>query len=84
MCMKYEILAMLKQGKGSIVNISSTYGFKPSDVGHAPYCASKFGIIGLSKTAAIDYAQQGIKINVVSPGYTHSEMVDPYVEAAQM
>lgn len=82
MCMKYEILAMLKQGKGSIVNISSIYGSKPSDVGHAPYCASKFGLIGLSKTAAIDYAQQGIKVNVVSPGYTHSEMVDPYVEAA--
>jgi len=82
MCMKYEILAMLKQGAGAIVNISSIYGFKPSDVGHAPYCASKFGVIGLSKSAAIDYAQQGIRVNVVSPGYTHSEMVDPYVEAA--
>jgi len=82
MCMKYEILAMLKQGTGAIVNIASIYGFKPSDVGHAPYCASKFGLIGLSKTAAVDYAQQGIRVNVVSPGYTHSEMVDPYVEAA--
>lgn len=82
MCMKYEILAMLKQGQGAIVNIASIYGFKPSDVGHAPYCASKFGLIGLSKTAAVDYAQQGIRVNVVSPGYTHSEMVDPYVEAA--
>ena len=82
MCMKYEIPAMLKQGKGSIVNISSIYGFKPSDVGHAPYCASKFGVIGLSKTAAIDYGQQGIRVNVVSPGYTHSEIVDPYVDSA--
>jgi NAD(P)-dependent dehydrogenase (short-subunit alcohol dehydrogenase family) len=82
LCMKYEILAMLKHGKGTIVNISSIYGFKPSDVGQAPYCASKFGVIGLSKTAAIDYAQQGIRVNVVSPGYTHSEMVDPYVKAA--
>ena len=82
MCMKYEILAMLKQGKGAIVNISSIYGFKPSDVGAAPYCTSKFGVIGLSKTAAIDYAQQGIRVNVVSPGFTHSEMVDPYVETA--
>jgi A-factor type gamma-butyrolactone 1'-reductase (1S-forming) len=81
-CMKYEILAMLRQGKGAIVNISSIYGFKPSDVGQAPYCASKFGLIGLSKSAAIDYAQQGIRVNVVSPGFTHSEMVDPYVEAA--
>jgi NAD(P)-dependent dehydrogenase (short-subunit alcohol dehydrogenase family) len=82
MCMKYEILAMLKQSKGAIVNISSIYGFKPSDVGHAPYCTSKFGLIGLSKTAAIDYAQQGIRVNVVSPGFMHSEMVDPYVASA--
>ena len=82
MCMKYEIRAMLKQGKGSIVNISSIYGFKPNDIGAAPYCTSKFGLIGLSKTAAIDYAQQGIRVNVVSPGVTHSEMVDPYLESA--
>jgi NAD(P)-dependent dehydrogenase (short-subunit alcohol dehydrogenase family) len=82
MCMKYEILAMLTQGRGAIVNISSIYGFKPSDIGGAPYCASKFALIGLSKSAAIDYAQQGIRVNVVSPGFTHSEMVDPYVEAA--
>ncbi len=81
MCMKFEILAMLKQGKGSIVNISSIYGFKPSDIGIAPYCTSKFGVIGLSKSAAVDYAQQGIRVNVASPGFAHSEMVDPIVEA---
>jgi A-factor type gamma-butyrolactone 1'-reductase (1S-forming) len=81
MCMKYQIPAMLKHGKGAIVNVSSIYGYKPSDVGHAPYCTSKYGVIGLSKTAAIDYAQQGIRVNVVSPGFTHSEMVDPAVEA---
>ena len=81
MCMKYEIPAMLKNGSGSIVNISSSYGSKPSDLGHAPYSASKFAVIGLSKSAAIDYGSQGIRINVVSPGFTHSEMVDPYIEA---
>ena len=81
MCMKFQIPAMLKHGKGAIVNISSIYGFKASDVGHAPYCTSKHGVIGLSKTAAIDYAQQGIRVNVVSPGFAHSEMVDPAVEA---
>lgn len=82
MCMKYEIPAMLKQGKGSIVNMSSIYGFKAGEVGNAPYCASKFGVIGLSKTAAIDYGQQGIRINVVSPGFIHSEIVDPHLESA--
>jgi NAD(P)-dependent dehydrogenase (short-subunit alcohol dehydrogenase family) len=81
MCMKYEIPAMIKNGGGSIVNVSSIYGSKPSDVGHAPYAASKYGVIGLSKTAAVDYAQQNIRVNVVSPGFTHSEMVDFYVDA---
>ncbi|MGE3143113.1 MAG: SDR family NAD(P)-dependent oxidoreductase [Hyphomonadaceae bacterium] len=76
MCMKHEIPAMLKSdGGGAIVNIASIYGTKPSDIGHAPYCASKFGVIGLSKSAAIDYAMQGVRVNVVSPGYAHSEMV---------
>lgn len=81
--MKYEIPAMLQTsgGRGAIVNVSSVYGLKPSDVGHAPYCASKFGMIGLSKTAAIDYGQQGLRVNVVSPGFTRTEMVDPTVEA---
>lgn len=81
LCMKYEIPAMLEHGKGAIVNNSSVYGYKPSDVAHAPYATSKFGVIGLSKSAAVDYGQKGIRINVVSPGYVHSELVDPYVEA---
>ena len=82
LCMKYEIRAMLKTGKGAIVNVSSIYGLKPSDVGHAPYCASKFGVIGLSKSAAVDYGLAGIRVNVVAPGFTHSEMVDPAFESA--
>ncbi len=82
LCMKHEIPAMQKNGKGAIVNVSSVYGYRPSDMGHAPYCASKYGVIGLSKTAAIDYAAAGIRVNVVAPGYTRSEIVDPYLEAA--
>jgi A-factor type gamma-butyrolactone 1'-reductase (1S-forming) len=77
LCMKHEILAMLPFGSGTIVNIASIYGYKPSDVGHAPYCVSKFGVIGLTKSAAVDYGQTGLRINAVAPGFTRSEMVNP-------
>ncbi|MEH6518265.1 MAG: glucose 1-dehydrogenase [Halioglobus sp.] len=81
LCMKYEIKAMLESGGGSIVNISSVYGQKPSDIGHSAYSASKHGVIGLSGSAAIDYAKDGIRVNSVCPGFCHSEMVDPAFEA---
>ena len=80
-CMKHQIPAILARGGGAIVNMSSMYGLQPSDLGHAAYCASKYGVIGLTKTAAIDYADKGLRINAVCPGFIHSEMVDPYVEA---
>ncbi len=82
LCMKYEIPAMLKNGKGAIVNCSSMYGLVTGDVGNAAYCASKYAVIGLTKAAAADYGQQGIRVNTVNPGFVHSEMVDPYVESA--
>lgn len=82
LCMKYEIPPMVRQRYGSIVNISSIYGLKPSEISHAPYCASKHAVIGLTKTAAIDYAAEGVRVNAVAPGYTHSGMVDPYVAEA--
>jgi NAD(P)-dependent dehydrogenase (short-subunit alcohol dehydrogenase family) len=82
LCMKHEIRAMLKSGKGAIVNVASVYGYQASDMGHAPYCTSKHGVIGLSKSAATDYGQQGIRVNVVAPGFTRSEIVDPYLEGA--
>ena len=76
-CMKFEIAAMLNGGGGSIVNVASIYGYKPSPIGHAPYAASKHAVIGLTKSAAIDYAGQGLRFNVVAPGFTRSEMIDP-------
>jgi NAD(P)-dependent dehydrogenase (short-subunit alcohol dehydrogenase family) len=77
LCMKHEIPAILAQGGGAIVNVASIYGYKPSDIGHAPYCVSKFGVIGLSKSAAVDYGQTGLRINAIAPGFTRSEMVNP-------
>jgi len=77
LCMKHQIPAMLANGGGSIVNISSIYGSKPSDMGHGPYVTSKHAVNGLTVSAAVDYAQQGIRINAVAPGFTRSEMVNP-------
>ncbi len=82
MSMRAQIPAMLASGGGSIVNISSMYGTTGGDIGNCGYVASKWGVIGLTKTAAIDYATQGIRVNALCPGYCHSEMVDPYAEAA--
>ncbi len=66
--MKYEIPEMLRRGGGAIVNLASAAGIKSSsDVGPA-YNASKHGVVGLSKGAAVQYAGKAIRINVVCPG----------------
>jgi NAD(P)-dependent dehydrogenase (short-subunit alcohol dehydrogenase family) len=81
LCMKYQIPEMLKQGRGSILNNSSIYGLAASTVGHVPYAVSKHGIIGLTRTAAFEYARKGIRVNAICPGYTHTELVDNALEA---
>jgi NAD(P)-dependent dehydrogenase (short-subunit alcohol dehydrogenase family) len=73
-CMKFEIRAMLEHGPGAIVNIASLgeFGTYP---GVSPYLASKHGVLGMTKVAAVDYARKGIRINAVGPGSMRTELM---------
>ena len=81
--MKYEIPRMLEQGGGAIVNCSSVAGVIGFP-GIGIYVASKHAVIGLTKTAALEYSAQGIRINAVNPAVIDTEMVDRLTDGMNM
>jgi NAD(P)-dependent dehydrogenase (short-subunit alcohol dehydrogenase family) len=81
-CMKYEIPALLKAGGGAIVNMASILG-QVGFEGSPAYVAAKHGVIGLTRTAALEHSKQGIRINAVGPGFIRTPLISGLEENEQ-
>lgn len=79
-CMRHEIPVMLAAGRGTIVNVASVAGLQGFPR-HSAYAASKHGVVGLTRTAALEYGRKGIRINALCPGFTLTPMVQGMLDA---
>lgn len=79
-CMKVALNQFMEQGYGNIVNIASLAGLKASP-NNISYSASKFAVVGMTKSAALEYASKNIRINAICPGYTESALLDLLLSA---
>lgn len=79
-CMRHQIPVMLAAGRGTIVNVASVAGLQGFPR-HSAYAASKHGVVGLTRTAALEYGRKGIRINALCPGFTLTPMVQSMIDA---
>lgn len=82
LCMKHELAHMVRVGGGAIVNTASVAGLLP-EPGLASYVAAKNGVIGLTKTAGLEYAARGVRINAIAPGWVRTAMTEALAEAPE-
>ena len=80
LCMRYEIPQMQEQGSGAIVNTASTSGLMVGGKSRSAYSASKAGIVSLSKIAALEYAEYGLRVNVICPSATRTPLLKKFFE----
>jgi len=79
LCAKYALRAMTKAGAGSIVNIASIHATM-TIAGMFPYAAAKSGLVGMTRSLALEYAPRGIRVNAVLPGYTRTRLVEEWLQ----